>query len=337
MIRHSVCLLVLPLLLSVTGLGALASVAAAQAAPGVAPESDDTEARYQTTVENAVREFGMSNWAEARALFRRAHALKASARTWRGMGMAAFELKLYVEALRELTAALAEKQNPLTEDQSRQVQGLIEQSKAFVGRYRVVLSPETAKAKIDGQDAWLDPGNVLILSLGDHELTANAEGHQELRMSLRVEGGEDNELKLELSKTDAAPLAAAPLAAPAQAPAPAHSNGDGSTATTIGWVAAAGAVVFAGGSAAFWFIGDSNYSKLEDLCGPDSCTQQQIDDSGVGTADTLHLVFMGLAGAAAITSVVAFVVGGSGDEQPPSAATARLNIGPGSVQLQGSF
>lgn len=311
--------------------------------------ADDAEARYQTTVEQAVREFGLNNWAEARALFRRAHALSPSARTWRGMGMAAYELKMYVEALRELTAALVDANRSLTEEQRGQVQSLIDQSRAYVGRYHVVLEPSTARPRVDGQEALFDPGNVLLLSLGDHELTATAEGYQNLRLPLRVEGGEDSTLQLTLVTATAAPTALASAAAPAPLPPPAPTDGTavkpqaaadgGSTATTVGWIAAASAVAFAGGAAAFWFIGEGKYSDLEKQCGS-SCSNAQIDASGVQTTDLLHQVFVAVAGAAAVTSVIGFVIGassGGDDVAADGGMAARVRLGPTSLQIEGSF
>ena len=69
----------------------------------------------------------------------------------------------------------------------------------------------------------------------------------------------------------------------------------------------------------------------------------QIDDSGVKSKDTLTSVFLGLAGASAITAVVGFIVaagGGGGGEHAGldrAQARAQLALGPTSVQLLGSF
>ena len=319
----------------------LAVGASSLARPAQAQEAD---ARYQTTVEEAVHEFSLNNWAEARALFRRAHALQPSARTFRGMGMAAFELKMYVEALRELTAALADTQRPLTEEQRAQVQKLIEQSRAYVGRYQVVLAPATAHPMVDGQEAQFDPGNVLLLALGDHVISVAADGYQEVRVPLRVEGGEDSQLKIELLPVNAAQTNAAPepLPPPALAPMTPTSSAPPpkkmSTATTIAWVAAAGAVALAGTSAAFWFVGDAKYNKLEKSCAANGCSDKQL--SGVKSDDTLATVFLSLSGAAVITSVVCFVVGAGGSNAAADTtekASAHLSVGPTSLQLQGSF
>ena len=59
----------------------VASTAAAQAEP------------YQDVVREGIHEFTAGNFVEARTLFERAHALKPSARTFRGLGLISYELK----------------------------------------------------------------------------------------------------------------------------------------------------------------------------------------------------------------------------------------------------
>lgn len=314
--------------------------------------ADDAEARYQTTIEEAVREFGLGNWAEARALFRRAHGLSPNARTWRGMGMAAFELKQYVDALRELSASLQDQNRALTAEQRTQTQKLIDQSRAYVGRYQVVLEPAQAKPWVDGQEALFEPGNFLLLGLGDHVASATADGYQEVRVPLRVAGSEDMVLRISLQPLSA-PAAATPALAPvpAAAPAaaapptaatttaPAESSGNG--LRTAAWVTLGATVLLAGGSAAFWLVGEGKYKDLKMQCGT-HCADAQIADSGVKRADTLTTVFLALTATAAVTSGILFVVSaghGSGSEHASAVEHDRmaLRVGPGFAQLQGSF
>jgi hypothetical protein len=297
----------------------------------------DAESQYQTTVSQAVHEFGLSNWAEARALFRRAHQLSPSARTWRGMGMAAFELKMYVDAQRELQAALSDTQRPLTEEQRTQVVSLFEQTKSYVGRYHVTLEPAGAKLQVDGQDVTLDEGNVLLLSLGAHTLGARAAGHDDATVSLKVEGGEDAPLPIKLSVTPP-PTQPTAAPAPAAATAPAHAPKDEgmSGLTVAGWVLLGTAAVAGGSAAAFWFIADSQYNELDKGCGSTvaGCTDADIADSGVETSDLIHGISVGLAGAALVGSVVCFVMGASDSGE---AETAAIHLGPGAVTVRGSF
>src|SRR3954470_14714051 len=75
-------------------------------APGHAQEATGAPAGYDDLIKRAVVEFDNSHWAEARALFGRAHELAPNARTFRGLGITAFELRRYVDATRELEASL---------------------------------------------------------------------------------------------------------------------------------------------------------------------------------------------------------------------------------------
>jgi len=74
-------------------------------------------------------------WQEARALFQQAHEEYPNARTLRGIGMAAFEMRDYVGAYRALMQALASEERPLTRRQRRATQALLEETRAFIGRF----------------------------------------------------------------------------------------------------------------------------------------------------------------------------------------------------------
>src|SRR5437868_2687260 len=87
----------------------------ALAAPAAAPvvKEPAESPQYRALLEEAVGEYDARRYEEARALFRRAHDLSPNARTLRGIGMASFELREYVEALRSLEGSLADKRRPL--------------------------------------------------------------------------------------------------------------------------------------------------------------------------------------------------------------------------------
>jgi hypothetical protein len=112
--------------------------------------------------------------------------------------MTAFELRLYPRALVELVAALDDSRRPLDADQQRHVTALVEQTRAFVGRYRVQLSPQSAELMVDGAPFKAEAGALLILAVGDHELRARAKGYGELRRPLQVQGREDEPLSFTL-------------------------------------------------------------------------------------------------------------------------------------------
>ena len=183
---------------------ALTGSAFAQDAPAPAPVPAAQPA-YENAIAQAVAEFGAGRWEEARALFKRAHQIEPNARTLRGMGMTAFELRMYVVALRELEAAVQDTRKPLTEAQRRSAQALIERTNAFVGRHQLVLEPAHAKPYVDGQPVQFEPGAVVLLDIGEHELRVVADGYRTATRRLRVEGGQRAVLRVTLEANTPVP------------------------------------------------------------------------------------------------------------------------------------
>jgi len=161
-------------------------------------------------VDTAIGESGEGRWAEARALFRQAHALYPNARTLRGIGMSSFEVRDYAECIRTLTASLAHPVNPLTEEQRVQVAELLVRARTFVATYTFDAAPDVT-LNIDGQPSTREPDGTLLIGLGRHALVArNAEGRT-AQTQIEVRGGESGALPLDL-----APLAPVPVAAEAE-------------------------------------------------------------------------------------------------------------------------
>ena len=171
-----------------------------------AQNSDD--ARYKTVVEEAVMEFGEGRYAEARALFSQAHALKPNARTLRGLGMTAFELRNYTVALKMLRQSQSSRINPLTAKQQDHVKGLIERSQAFVGTFDII-APAGAQLKVDGIDVDLGETNVLMLDTGKHTVVAVFAGGGREERNVDVRGNEHGTLQFHGS-ADATVVAAKP-------------------------------------------------------------------------------------------------------------------------------
>jgi hypothetical protein len=177
----------------------------AQTAQGPEPpvnraDADPTEsvqAEYRTVVAQAITEFNAQRFAEARALFARGHELWPSARTLRTLGMTAFEMSMYPQALQELQASLVHPRKALDERQREQVQGLIDRTRGFVGRYTLELDPADVTLLMDGQRQPVGTRRV-VLPVGSHTLVARAQGHIELRLPLDVQGGEDAALVVQL-------------------------------------------------------------------------------------------------------------------------------------------
>jgi hypothetical protein len=314
------------------------------------PESEppaQVQSEYRDVVARAIAEFAGGRWAEARSLFLRAHALWPSARTWRSLGMTSFELRSYGRALIELQAALDDARRPLGGEHRAQVASLIDQTRAFVGRYRVRLSPAHATLLVDGAQRALAADGVLLLGVGRHELLARADGHGELRRTLEVQGIEDEELTLVLQPM--APTAQANLPVPASASAassgpdaapagPSDRTADAATDDTGApriwtWVAAGAAVALGAASTVLWLESRSQFDDLAARCRVETCVRGELDTSSVEVPETAHQVTLGLAVGAGIAAVALFFIEGHAEPGP----RADVSIGPGTLSMHGRF
>ena len=163
----------------------------ARAAPAGSRERESPEKQqYRALIDDAVAEYAAHHFEESRALFRRAHQLEPSARTWRGIGMAAFELRDYVKSLRALEASLVDSRSPLTSRERDEVQALAARARVFVGHFVIHLLPKEAVLRVDDAPTALDDGDILMLESGHHVLTAAADDRRTETREINVVGGE---------------------------------------------------------------------------------------------------------------------------------------------------
>jgi hypothetical protein len=188
------------------GLSVLAVANHALAAPGPGASDPGETTQYRAMLEEAVAEYDAHRYEEARALFRRAHEISPNARTLRGIGMASFELREYIEALRSLEASLVDQRRALTPTQKTQVEALIERTRAFVGRFFLKLSPKETLVRVDGAPAAVESDGSLLLSFGRHALTAEAPASISETREVNVIGGERQELTFMLRPEPAPPV-----------------------------------------------------------------------------------------------------------------------------------
>jgi hypothetical protein len=181
------------IVLAVVFLTALGSAARA-AGEG---EAGEWEA-VQTLIADAVAEYDAGHFQEARALFRRAQQQSPSARTLRGIGMASFELRDYVEATRALSASLREMQHSLSAEQRQHVQGLLARADAYVGHFALRLQPADATVVVDDLPAEVEPDGTLLLSFGRHRLIARCPSCTASEREIEVSGGERQILEIAL-------------------------------------------------------------------------------------------------------------------------------------------
>ncbi|MDD9970035.1 MAG: hypothetical protein OXR73_27565, partial [Myxococcales bacterium] len=319
--------------------------------------SPKARAKYETVVREAIAEFDARRWPEARALFRKAHGIWPSARTYRSLGMTAFELRDYPTALHELGNALSDPRRPLSASRRGQVEALIERTRMFVGRLRVIVQPRDAELLIDGKDPSLsysapagacgdDRGRAkepletadesshetcfaLLLPAGQHTVLARASGHHDQRQAVTIAGGEASGLLLNLAPLPEATASAANAIGPARpgALAPVADPEDGSAGPLAHpgvWVAGGAAVSLGIASAVLWFASDSSFDSLRTRCRSEQDGCSDADLASWRTLQTSHHVTLGLSIAAGTVAVVWFLLHEQGGPRAPSVApTAR--------------
>lgn len=306
---------------------------------------DNLEAEYKEKISEAVREFDLGNWQEARALFSSAHQIKPNARTLRGMGKAAFEMRKYVWALRDLEAAMRDTRQALSPEQRDEVQKLIDQCKAFTGRFHLSVEPANATVEVDGKPAELTEDNALLLEIGEHKIVARAPDYQELEKALTVQGNEDQNLSLMLEPVVTAPPTPAPapvaqpvvqnppppVQKPASAPPPPKKASKGPA-----WAWATLAIGALTGLAAggFRVISDKEFDSLKKDC-ETGCQQDDYDKrkKGIQTFDKMTTGLLIGSISFGVLTIVLFIVesSGGGEEKATdksSGAKAALGIGP---------
>ncbi|HKU44873.1 MAG TPA: tetratricopeptide repeat protein [Polyangiales bacterium] len=173
---------------------------------------------YEEYIDDGVHEFDAGNFVEARALFEQAHALSPNARTLRAMGFCAYELKRYVQASEELSAALLDQRNALTPELAATVRETLAKARRFIGELVLQTQPEDSRVVIDGE---AKSGRRYELDAGEHRVVASARGYSSRDLTVAIHGMQTTRAELVL-----VPLAevAAPAPAPAPAPVPASTE-----------------------------------------------------------------------------------------------------------------
>lgn len=302
---------------------------------------------YKRIVTEALKEYELGHWDEAEALFARAHEINPTARTLRGMGLAAFENRRYVLAVGRLQAALADKRNALTAAQRNEVQGVIERASAFISHFVVTLSPQDAEITVNGAPATRNETGELLLDPGEYEIVATAEGYKSRSARVRAEGGARGRAVIELepeqseeapSPEETAASAFHPTPEPARSQPETH--GSGARVLMITGFAVLGAGVIAGSVTGILAL--TKGSSLKHDCPHGDCPPKQQDKlDSANTLATVSNISFGVAGAGAVAAVVGLVLQGGDATEAEASTRARSKIQPvmafDRIGLRGEF
>jgi hypothetical protein len=282
-----------------------------------APDAAD-EPAYRKAIEAGLAEFAALHFEEARSLFRRAHEISPNARTLRGIGMASFELRDYVSAVHNLSAALEDTRKPLSAEQREHTRDLLDRSRIFVDVYALTVSPKDSRVLIDGRAPEFEPDGTLMFGLGPHTVEVRAQGMTARSLTIDVRGGERKELSIALERESAAPsdtplasATAAPVATAANPSPPQASNGHAAA-----WLwASGGAALVAVGAGIYLY----NRSAQLDSCHNPESGSRCTNESTIKTWRDVALGTTIGAGAAALTMALIGIL--SWDSKPAASST----------------
>jgi hypothetical protein len=334
-----------PPLFSLSVFVLLLSALACLHSPVRAQEEPAPSAEYKDLIDQALLEFKHKNWPEARVLFRRAYELSPNARPMRGMGIVSYEMRDYVQAVRDLSAALADTRQALTEQQRSECQNLLARARTFVGVYTLKVTPPEAELSLDGARLAREPDGTLLIAFGEHVLRGMAPGHEEASARVDVQGGEQGEIELMLNPVmkPAPGLVGESTEDPSsrlhlrQAPRDqGEQRGLYGKGLRYTWVALGASALFGGGAVAAWMLGDQKLGDLDDSCkkramSGDPCQKGKVDTDTVTRYERLTNAAIGASGAALVAAAVLAYY------EWPRERSLTVGLSPTALSLRGTF
>lgn len=290
-------------------------------------ESEEARASYQRLVEDGLAAYAAKQFTAARALFAKAHAMFASARTFRALGLNDFALDHYTLAFAELEAALAHPTSPLTTEQRSEVDQLLAWMRANLATVRLELTFADAHAEIDGQPAT--PGQLLF-EPGEHHIEVSAPGYEPQRAQFGLELARPGPaLNISLVKSELP----APASASAQIVSTRATSVPESSDTWL-WLGGGGVLALASGATLFG-LGLHENASVE-APGPPTQSRQEIEQQqSRGVWLTGFGIGLGALGVAGIAGSLVLLTQRRADPNPSRAWHVRVGVA--QVQLGTAF
>ena len=274
---------------------------------------------YQEAIAKALQEFDLGHWTEAKVFFMRAHVLRPSARTLRGLGLACYESRNYVEAIDYLTQSLQSTVQPLTPAMRNAASSLIAEARQFVMLVRVELEPASAELRVDGKLIVPAPDGSTLLDPGEHEVSVSAPGYERLRRRVNTEGGSETELHLVLQPSAAAHH---PLASDFHEPEPLAADTHGDSAKVGPWLVIGSSAALAAAGGVLLGLGLSDKAAVEDVDDGDDWSASESAYSRSVPFQTAGAIMLGV-GVAGIAAGVAWQLWPESESQTGTALTLR--------------
>ncbi|HEU5073841.1 MAG TPA: hypothetical protein VFU02_06705 [Polyangiaceae bacterium] len=304
-----------------------------------ATEAD--KAKASTHYTQGMASFQAGDTAAALAEFELSYQTVKSPNSHLMVGKALIDLGRYVEAHQALTETIAEAERAEAMDpkyaQTKQAaREELARVDAQVVKLKLTVSGAQASASVRVNDAEYGPDDLtrpIVVAPGQLELTLIDGGENVATQTLEGRAGETLNLSLSPKGEPAAPSAAdlSPAPAPITAekrPFP-HRR---TTAYVAGGIGVAGALGFG----LFGVLNHAKYSDVEEQCADTLCSDDARADAERGhTYQTVANVGL-VVGVVGIGTAVALILTESDTTAAHRSAT-RVAVGPGNIQLRGTF
>jgi len=325
---------------------AVVSAATTWPAPVMADDTaDEKEARKEASEHflRGVKLYRDADYAAALVEFKRAYELAPNYRVLYNLGQTSRELKDYASALSAYRRYLDEGGDEVGRSRKRQVEKALEDLIDRVGELTITANVDGAEVQIDDEVIGVTPlDEPVVVNIGKRRVGANLEGHVPARRVVEVAGRDAVDVELNLvplndDRNDPDPV-------PDPRPV-AEEEDDFPVAGVVGLgiTGACGIATGVLGGLALAAMGER-----DDALGTFPGSPQDIDDAQSKTS-TLALatdVMLGVTAAAAVTTVVLFIIDPAADADDagdPDEEDLDLSLRPGlspseaGVWLHGSF
>lgn len=320
----------------VMGLWAGSAGAAGRKAPSKA-NLEEAQSRYQRGREL----YEENDFQAALVEFQRAQELAPSYKLLFNIAQVQYQLQDYASALGSFQRYLQEGDAEVSAQRREEVQREVDRLEARVARVRVTLNKPGAEISVDDVPVGTAPlREPLLVNAGRRRVSVSLTGHVPVSRVVNVAGRDSIEVVLELvSTTSTLPPMPPPPQARAASPAAevAEVAGTGARRGVPLWVpwAATGGLAVASGVCGLLSLSASNTLREK----RDTFGVSRADlDAASGRTRTLALSTDVLTGATLIAAGVSAYLTFSRPAAAPSAAEpVRVGVGPGGVDVSGSF
>lgn len=240
------------------------------------PTGDKTEAHRRFN--RALEMVDDGQIAEALIEFRRSYEIAPHFQVLYNIAQAHIALAQPVEAVFALERFLADGGTKVSKARRTEVEAELVRQRARIATLNVTMTPAEAQLQVDGKEIPAPNGAlVLNVGVGNHTLSASADGYLPQEIRLTVAGEDRKDVRLDLEKVSppspppptlvtppvAEPLPAAPVVVPS---APEATTSPNRLIRHISYALAAGGLVALGASGLLWMRAVDKHDQAQTKC-----------------------------------------------------------------------